>query len=77
MDDLGIVVRFGAGARVFTLLRIVHAGCGAHPTCHATRTVGYFSRVNQWGADRRVYAVYGVDRLVSCGFESHRGHGVL
>ena len=57
MNDLGIVVRFGAEARDFTLLQIVHAGCGGHPACYSARTVGYFARGNQWGAGRRGYAV--------------------
>ena len=67
MEDLGNVVRFGAGARDFTLLQIVHAGCVAHPACYSTRKVGYFSQVNQWGAGRRGYAVKGVDlRPLAC-----------
>jgi hypothetical protein len=57
MDDLGIAVRFGTEARDFTLLKIVPVGSGAHPACYPTRKGECFSRVNQWGAGRRGYAV--------------------
>ena len=43
----------------------------------ATRKVGYFSRVNQWGYQSQglcgLRAGSAASRLLSCGFESHGG----
>ena len=49
LDDRGIVVRFSATARVFTLLENLRTICGNHPTCYSVDTWDSFALDRQPG----------------------------